>query len=138
MPRKAIRSSIPPGFVSRNQYPIGQIGGVGSTSLPMYHSNIQAGGNPIAVLAGIGSALKYIQPFSKAKTLLEQHVGEKNKSGTLYKIAHGISSVGASLGLGQSSSIMGPITYQKKTRQPILAKKGMGKKAKSKRRTSRK
>jgi hypothetical protein len=64
--------------------------------------HIQAGGNPLAALLAIGSALKAIKPFTHAKTLLESHVGEKGKKSTAYKIGHGIASVGSSIGIGHT------------------------------------
>ena len=60
----------------------------------------QAGGNPIAALIAVGTALKAMKPFSHGKTLLENVVSEKGKKTLGYKIGHVIASVGSSLGLG--------------------------------------
>jgi hypothetical protein len=60
----------------------------------------QAGGFPLAPLIAIGSALKAMKPFTHGKALLEKVISEKGKNSLGYKIAHGIGSVGESLGLG--------------------------------------
>jgi hypothetical protein len=61
----------------------------------------QAGGFPLAPLIAIGTALKAMKPFTHGKALLEKAVSEKGKKSVAYKIAHGIGSVGESLGLGK-------------------------------------
>jgi hypothetical protein len=83
------RGNVPPGFISRKDYPIGQLGG----------SMKQEGG--FAFLPAIAAAyagLKAVQPFSKAKRALEENVDNKNSN--WYKIPHKIASIGTSLGFG--------------------------------------
>ncbi len=58
----------------------------------------QSGGFSIAPILAADALLKKLQPVSRLKKVLKQNV--KNKSNSLYKVAHGVSSVGTSLGWG--------------------------------------
>jgi hypothetical protein len=94
-----------------------QKGGCGS----LYDTGSQAGGLPIIpLLTAAYAGLKAVQPFSKAKKVLEDHVPENKKNSLGFKIGHKIASIGSSLGFGLGESPIGPITYQKGVFQPNL------------------
>lgn len=106
-----MRKHIPDGFVDKSAtrgidmlynptaMSSGQIGGCGG--LYGTSSTSQAGGFAILpALAATYAGLKAVQPFSKAKKILEDHVPENKKNSLGYKIGHRIASVGASLGFG--------------------------------------
>ena len=133
MNRKTKLTKIPPGFVSRKDYPIGQFGSGNSNQhggcpMGMYQSGPQLGGSAqsggaiLPAIAAVYAGLKAVQPFSKAKKALEDNVGDSGKKSTGYKIAHKIASVGSSLGFGQVGSNLGPITYQSGVYQPTTGK----------------
>ena len=110
---------------------------LGGCPTGMYQSNNQNGGAILPILSGIAAGLKYVQPFSKAKYLLEQHVSDKGKNSLGYKIAHGISNIGASLGLGQTSNTLRPISYSSLTYQPTTGSKTVKKQRGSGKRNKR-
>lgn len=59
----------------------------------------QMGGAVIPAIIAADAALRSLKPFSRSKKALEDNI--KNKSNPVYKVLHGITSVGNSIGWGE-------------------------------------
>lgn len=98
----------------------------------LYGTGQQGGIAFLPLAAAAYAALSKFQPFSKADKALSENVPNSKKGSIFYKIPKTITGVGKSLGFGQTSSLMGPITYGSTQFQPNLSKKPHVKKRKSK------
>lgn len=94
----------PPVFIDNTYNTAPQMGGSAPRKRRKNHASHQAGGFSFAPIIAAGTAaynlLKQYKPFTKANDALETHISDAHKNTRAYKVAHGITSFGKSLGLG--------------------------------------
>ncbi len=77
---------------------VGQFG-TGKKHKKHHKKKSQSGDLALTPIIAANAALRSVKPLSRLNNALEEHV--KNKNNIFYKIAHGITGVGKSIGYGK-------------------------------------